>query len=122
MSTAVYRLAAKTARDMIRKFGKSMIYVQKKEGQTYNPGTMRYEPEEARTPFRGVRTNAKAKKNPELPVQIGDCIVLAASTGLPTPSISDQVLVDGEAWNVVDGVSVAPGDTALLLKILIRRG
>lgn len=122
MSTAVYRLAAKTARDMLRKFGKNMIYVQRKEGQIYNPETMRYEPEEARTPFRGVRTNAKAEKNPDLPVQIGDCIVLAAATGLPKPCISDRVLVDGEAWSVVDGLTVAPGDMAVLLKILIRRG
>lgn len=122
MSTAVYRLAAKTARDQIKKFGTDMVYVQRKEGRTYNSATMRYEPEEARTLFKGVRTNAKAEKNPELPVQIGDCLVLAAAAGLPKPSISDQVLVDGEAWNVVDYVSVAPGDTALLLKILIRRG
>lgn len=122
MNAAIYRLAAKITRDQIKKYGKNMIYVQRKEGRTYNPETMRYEPEEARTPFRGVRTNARTEKNPELPVQIGDCIVLAAAAGLPKPSISDQVLVNGEAWNVVDGVSVAPGDTALLLKILIRRG
>lgn len=122
MSTAVYRTAAKTARDMIRKFGKNMIYVRRKEGQIYNPETMRYEPEEARTPFRGVRTKAKAEKNPELPVQIGDCIVLAPALGLPAPSVADRIVVDGEAWNVVDGVTVAPGDVAVLLKILIRRG
>lgn len=122
MSASLYSSLGKTARRMIRKFGKGMIYRRKEDGQSYNPETMRYEPVVTDTPFKGVRTNAKIEKNAELPVQLGDCIVLAQGEDLPTPAITDQIVMDGDVWNVVKSVPVAPGDTVLVHKILIRRG
>ena len=47
---------------------------------------------------------------------------LAAASGLPVPAVPDQIIMDGETWSVVDSAPVAPGDTALVHNILIRRG
>ena len=60
--------------------------------------------------------------NQELPIQLGDCIILAAASDLPVPAVPDQIIMDGETWSVVDSAPVAPGDTALVHNILIRRG
>lgn len=100
-----------------------MIYRQKKDGQVYNDQTMRYEPSIKDTPFKGIRKNAKIEENPELPIQLGDCIILAAASGLPVPAVSDQIIMDGRNMER-RGLPhpVAPGDTALVHNILIRRG
>ena len=122
MSASLYASVGRTARQLINKFGKRMIYRQKKDGQVYNDQTMRYEPSIKDTPFKGIRKNAKIEENPELPVQLGDCIILAAASGLPVTAVPDQIIMDGETWSVVDSAPVAPGDTALVHNILIRRG
>lgn len=122
MSASLYASVGRTARQLINKFGKRMIYRQKKDGQVYNDQTMRYEPSIKDTPFKGIRKNAKIEENPELPIQLGDCIILAAASGLPVPAVPDQIIMDGEIWSVVDSAPVAPGDTALVHNILIRRG
>ncbi|MFR4120583.1 MAG: DnaT-like ssDNA-binding protein [Bilophila wadsworthia] len=122
MSASLYASVGRTARQLINKFGKRMIYRQKKDGQVYNDQTMRYEPSIKDTPFKGIRKNAKIEENPELPIQLGDCIILAAASGLPVPAVPDQIIMDGETWSVVDSAPVAPGDTALVHNILIRRG
>ena len=83
---------------------------------------MRYEPSIKDTPFKGIRKNAKIEENPELPIQLGDCIILAAASGLPVPAVPDQIIMDGETWSVVDSAPVAPGDALLVHNILIRRG
>ena len=113
MSASLYASVGRTARQLINKFGKRMLYRQKKDGQVYNDQTMRYEPSIKDTPFKGIRKNAKIEENPELPIQLGDCIILA---------VPDQIIMDGETWGVVDSAPVAPGDTALVHNILIRRG
>ena len=115
MSASLYASVGRTARQLINKFGKRMLYRQKKDGQVYNDQTMD-------TPFKGIRKNAKIEENPELPIQLGDCIILAAASGLPVPAVPDQIIMDGETWGVVDSAPVAPGDTALVHNILIRRG
>lgn len=122
MSAFLYASVGRTALQLINKFGKRMVYVKRLAGQKYNPETMRYEPDEARTVFKGIRKNAKIEENPELPIQLGDCIILAAASGLPVPAVPDQIIMDGETWSVVDSAPVAPGDTALVHNILIRRG
>ena len=116
MSASLYASVGRTARQLINKFGKRMIYRQKKDGQVYNDQTMRYEPSIKDTPFKGIRKNAKIEENPELPIQLGDCIILAAASGLPVPAVPDQIIMDGETWSVVDSAPVAPGDTALVHK------
>ena len=113
MSAFLYASVGRTALQLINKFGKRMVYVKRLAGQKYNPETMRYEPDEARTVFKGIRKNAKIEENPELPVQLGDCIILA---------VPDQIIMDGETWSVVDSAPVAPGDALLVHNILIRRG
>ena len=122
MSAFLYASVGRTALQLINKFGKRMVYVKRLVGQKYNPETMRYEPDEARTVFKGIRKNAKIEENPELPVQLGDCIILAAASGLPVPAVPDQIIMDGETWSVVDSAPVAPGDALLVHNILIRRG
>ena len=122
MSASLYASVGRTARQLINKFGKRMLYRQKKDGQVYNDQTMRYEPSIKDTPFKGIRKNAKIEENPELPIQLGDCIILATASGLPVPAVPDQIIMDGETWGVVDSAPVAPGDTALVHNILIRRG
>ena len=122
MSASLYASVGRTARQLINKVGKRMVYVKRLAGQKYNPETMRYEPDEARTAFKGIRKNAKIEENPELPVQLGDCIILAAASGLPVPAVPDQIIMDGETWSVVDSAPVAPGDALLIHNILIRRG
>lgn len=121
-SWSVCTLCCRPAASTINKFGKRMVYVKRLAGQKYNPETMRYEPDEARTVFKGIRKNAKIEENPELPVQLGDCIILAAASGLPVPAVPDQIIMDGETWSVVDSAPVAPGDALLVHNILIRRG
>ena len=101
MSASLYASVGRTARQLINKFGKRMIYRQKKDGQVYNDQTMRYEPSIKDTPFKGIRKNAKIEENPELPIQLGDCIILAAASGLPVPAVPDQIIMDGETWSVV---------------------
>ena len=71
MSASLYASVGRTARQLINKFGKRMIYRQKKDGQVYNDQTMRYEPSIKDTPFKGIRKNAKIEENPELPIQLG---------------------------------------------------
>ena len=44
MSASLYASVGRTARQLINKFGKRMLYRQKKDGQVYNDQTMRYEP------------------------------------------------------------------------------
>ena len=88
MSASLYASVGRTARQLINKFGKRMLYRQKKDGQLYNDQTMRYEPSIKDTPFKGIRKNAKIEENPELPIQLGDCIILAAASGLPVPAIN----------------------------------
>lgn len=109
MSASLYASVGRTARQLINKFGKRMIYHQKKDGQVYNDQTMRYEPSIKDTPFKGIRKNAKIEENPELPIQLGDCIILAAASGLPVPAVPDQIIMDGETWSVVDSAPVARG-------------
>ena len=106
MSASLYASVGRTARQLINKFGKRMLYRQKKDGQVYNDQTMRYEPSIKDTPFKGIRKNAKIEENPELPV----------------PAVPDQIIMDGETWSVVDSAPVAPGDALLVHNILIRRG
>ena len=55
MSASLYASVGRTARQLINKFGKRMIYRQKKDGQVYNDQTMRYEPSIKDTPFKGIR-------------------------------------------------------------------
>ena len=50
MSASLYASVGRTARQLINKFGKRMIYRQKKDGQVYNDQTMRYEPSIKDTP------------------------------------------------------------------------
>lgn len=103
MSASLYASVGRTARQLINKFGKRMLYRQKKDGQVYNDQTMRYEPSIKDTPFKGIRKNAKIEENPELPIQLGDCIILAAASGLPCPPSPTR-----SSWTAKHGASWTP--------------
>lgn len=122
MSTSLYSNMGKTARQMIRRFGKGMVYRTKGDTQTYNPATMQYETQDEDVPFKGVCTSAKLEKNPELPVQLGDRIVLVCASDIPSPAVTAKIVMGQNVWSVVDAVTVGPGDVDLVHKILIRRG
>ena len=92
MSASLYASVGRTARQLINKFGKRMIYRQKKDGQVYNDQTMRYEPSIKDTPFKGIRKNAKIEENPELPIQLGD------SPCPPSPTRSSWTAKHGASW------------------------
>ena len=98
MSASLYASVGRTARQLINKFGKRMLYRQKKDGQVYNDQTMRYEPSIKDTPFKGIRKNAKIEENPELPIQLGDCIILAAFPCPPSPTRSSWTAKHGASW------------------------
>lgn len=101
MSASLYASVGRTARQLINKFGKRMIYRQKKDGQVYNDQTMRYEPSIKDTPFKGIRKNAKIEEKPELPIQLGDCITLPqprASPCPPSPTRSSWTAKHGASW------------------------
>ena len=55
-------------------------------------------------------------------VQLGDRIVLACASDIPSPTVTAQIVMRQDVWSVVDSAPVAPGDTALVHNILIRRG
>ena len=103
MSASLYASVGRTARQLINKFGKRMIYRQKKDGQVYNDQTMRYEPSIKDTPFKGIRKNAKIEENPELPIQLGDCIILAAASASPCPPSPTR-----SSWTAKHGASWTP--------------
>ncbi len=119
MSAVLYRLAAKTARDMIRKFGGPVTLLMPQD-ESFDPvagsvtsGT----PLERRG--KGLLTGYKDNLVDGTVIQRGDRRLLLEAGMAPTRTT--KIRIGSEIWKVVDVDTIAPGQVTVLYTVQVRR-
>lgn len=119
MTASLYRLAAKTARDMIRKFG-SPVTLLIPQGESFDPvaGSVTSDtPLEHRG--KGLLTAYKDNLVDGTVIRRGDRRLLLEAGMAPTQAT--KIRIGAEVWSVVHVDTIAPGQMAVLSAVQVRR-
>lgn len=119
MTASLYRLAAKTARDMIRKFGGPVtLLIPKSESFDPVAGTVISGPPlEHRG--KGLLTAYKDNLVDGTLIRRGDRRLLLEAGMAPTQAA--KIRIGTEVWSVVHVDVIAPGQAAVLYAVQVRR-
>lgn len=112
-------IAAKAKAALIAK-GMLMQFVRVTAGSVYDPESGGYTgPTETTTSFYGVRTNPTQAEVQAGLFQGVTAVILAPAdlAGGSAPTTADNLIYDGQRWDIKEIRSVAPAETVMLYKL-----
>jgi hypothetical protein len=115
-----YIKSAATANKLITQFGRGITHRKIVEG-TYDPATSTVTNTETDTIVQAVDFSVKGNEyqNNTL-IQVGDRYALLAPS-ISAVDVSDKLIIDSVAWNIVAVEKLAPAGELVLWKVFIRK-
>ena len=119
-----YKNMQNTASTLLKRFG-AVVTIRRTIPGTYDSSTGRRTGDEAvEWKPKAVKTDIKEEFQGGTRIVSGDMMLLVDCKGKPyVPAKGDAVIFpNGEVWNVVQDMPVAPADVLVLYKGVIRKG
>lgn len=116
MVAALYTRLAKTARDLIAKYGKNCAIVRETtSGPPHAPVVTQTE-----YPVKIVETGYSLTNRNEVLVQAGDKVGIISTDAAVAPRLHDPIRIDGEMYRLIDLKPLNPGGLTLLFEFNAR--
>ena len=120
MTGFAYAKIARTATDLLSKFGQSITFVSTSEA-AYSTATGGAVVTEIESSVVGVTLDYKSSEIDGTRVQQGDVrVYMEAKQGL-SPKAGDKIIIDSFAWQVVASRPLKPGPLTVLHDMQLRR-
>ena len=117
-----YSQIASTALKQIQDKGRTVTIISPGEDQVYDPGTDTFTAgTDDETDVKALFTQFSKKDIDGDLIRQTDKRVLIAASGISEPNTDDKISDGGTEYAVINTETIAPGDTAVLYMVQVRR-